>query len=609
MAAIPAAGRFSAASAPPLRQRSPEWRWARCPRIPHAGQPPPYAPSTRRCCAGPRPPPPSRRGWRDAFNQGANHDESRRQAQAHSQGWRSPRCRRRVWRRHRAYRAVPESRTYRVAPPPSHAGADRYRGALADEIRGRAAGSPGDRAECAGERRAVLRRDHAALPEKAPSRPAANHPLGLQRPVPAPPSRRAGAVPSRSTGRTTSPAGISSRSTRHPRRGAVQTERPHRRRTHLHEEQPDSDGYPEAWFTNGFQQTGPFFENKVYHYPNEQQATTLWYHDHALGITRLNVYAGLGGGLYLLRDDHEDSLDLPQRGPRNPADDPGPRLQRGRLAALPVEDTAAIPIRECLRSGFPSSSATPCWSTARCGRSSRSSRESTGFRILNASNARFYHLTLKEAVRTNQATGPTRAGVPADRQRRRVAAGAGRRTRISAPAERYDVVIDFSGVAGQNFVLTNDAKAPFPDGDDVVPDKVMLFKVSGRLSSRTTARCRGHSGRAVLSPRGRRRHPRPRPQRAGVAPPSRTRSSGRSTRGGTAGDRDPRAGSVEIWRIINTTGDAHPIHIHLVQFQILDRQAVRSTRSPRQIVFTGLACSRRTTSGRPSRTRSSYPGR
>jgi len=64
---------------------------------------------------------------------------------------------------------------------------------------------------------------------------------------------------------------------------------------HLHgmKTMPDSDGYPEAWFTNGFRQTGPFFENKVYHYPNEQQATTLWYHDHALGITR-RMRAGPG---------------------------------------------------------------------------------------------------------------------------------------------------------------------------------------------------------------------------------------------------------------------------------------------------------------------------
>ena len=41
---------------------------------------------------------------------------------------------------------------------------------------------------------------------------------------------------------------------------------------------------------------------------------------------------------------------------------------------------------------------------------------------------------------------------------------------------------------------------------------------------------------------------------------------------GRSGHRNPRAGSTEIWRIINTTGDAHPIHVHLVQFRILDRQ-------------------------------------
>ena len=48
----------------------------------------------------------------------------------------------------------------------------------------------------------------------------------------------------------------------------------------------------------------------LYQYPNSQQAATLWYHDHALGITRLNVYAGLSG-FFFLRDDQERSLNLP----------------------------------------------------------------------------------------------------------------------------------------------------------------------------------------------------------------------------------------------------------------------------------------------------------
>ena len=63
---------------------------------------------------------------------------------------------------------------------------------------------------------------------------------------------------------------------------------------HGHKVLPESDGYPEAWFTRGFAQMGPFFDNKIYHYPNDQEATELWYHDHGLGTTRLNLYRGAG---------------------------------------------------------------------------------------------------------------------------------------------------------------------------------------------------------------------------------------------------------------------------------------------------------------------------
>jgi spore coat protein A len=78
---------------------------------------------------------------------------------------------------------------------------------------------------------------------------------------------------------------------------------------HLHggHTESASDGLPEAWFTQGFKQRGPHFVKKLYHYDNDQEAATLWYHDHALGITRLNVYAGLAG-FYLLRDANENAL-------------------------------------------------------------------------------------------------------------------------------------------------------------------------------------------------------------------------------------------------------------------------------------------------------------
>ena len=73
---------------------------------------------------------------------------------------------------------------------------------------------------------------------------------------------------------------------------------------HLHggKAPADSDGYPEDWITPG--------KSVVYHYPNKQDAAMLWYHDHAMGINRLNIYAGLFG-VYLIRDSVEDSLNLP----------------------------------------------------------------------------------------------------------------------------------------------------------------------------------------------------------------------------------------------------------------------------------------------------------
>jgi spore coat protein A, manganese oxidase len=73
---------------------------------------------------------------------------------------------------------------------------------------------------------------------------------------------------------------------------------------HLHGIAADeyADGYPEHFFSPGFAIKGPDFGTENYLYPNDQQAGNLWYHDHALGITRLNVYAGLAG-LYFIRDD------------------------------------------------------------------------------------------------------------------------------------------------------------------------------------------------------------------------------------------------------------------------------------------------------------------
>jgi hypothetical protein len=70
--------------------------------------------------------------------------------------------------------------------------------------------------------------------------------------------------------------------------------------THLHggENHPQFDGTPLQWFTKGGAK-GPHYITNTFTYYNEQRASMVWYHDHALGNTRTNVYAGLAG-LYFI---------------------------------------------------------------------------------------------------------------------------------------------------------------------------------------------------------------------------------------------------------------------------------------------------------------------
>jgi spore coat protein A len=138
-------------------------------------------------------------------------------------------------------------------------------------------------------------------------------------------------------------------------------------------------------------------------------------------------------------------------------------------------------------------------------------------------------------------------------------------------------------------VLNNDAKAPFPDGDDVVPDVVMLFKVASRASSRDQSEIPRSLARVpLLDPRAAVKtrdlvlseldsaEPFENPIIALINAPWADPVT-----------ETPRAGSVEVWRVINTTGDARPIHVHLVPFQILDRQPFDTAQYPGRLVFTG----------------------
>lgn len=337
--------------------------------------------------------------------------------------------------------------------------------------------------------------------------------------------------------------------------------------THLHGSKTtsESDGLPEKWFTPG--------KSVVYSYPNNQPATTLWYHDHALGITRLNVYAGLSG-MYLLRDEQERSLQLPSGDYEIPLilqdrtlDDQGqlvydPTFEDGKeipagiwapefFGELPVVNGAIYPYMEVEPRPY-------------------------RVRILNGANSRFFNLYL------NLAKHPT--DVPSLVPMHQIGTDGGFLGRPAAlnklllgTAERADLIIDFTGLEGKTATLSNDAPAPYPGWqmlNSLHPRlyELMQFRVTRPLSA---AKAFSLPAAVPFTP-------------LDAAQAVKTRdfilteqldAQGRSldVRINNKGYDDPvtetpKLGATEKWRFINNTDDAHPMHLHLVQFQILERQ-------------------------------------
>jgi spore coat protein A len=344
---------------------------------------------------------------------------------------------------------------------------------------------------------------------------------------------------------------------------------------HLHgiKTLPESDGYSEAWFTPGYQQVGSHFTTKNYTYPNDQNATSLWYHDHALGISRLNVYAGLAG-FYLIRDAQEASLNLPSGQFEIPlliqdrSFNPDGSLQY----TTDTTGTQEVWVPEffgdtVLVNGkvWPHLEVEP-----------RKYR----FRMLNGSNARFYHMKLKESTLSgamNGNPGPVFHQIGTDGGL--LPAPVVLTDLLMAPAERFDVIVDFSGCDGMNFVLHNDGAAPYPGGGEVVPLKVMQFRVNKRLSNRDTSEI----PQTLLPLQLLRREDAVQERNLELSELDRA-SDGYPVIGQLDGLRwadpvteNPRVGSTEVWNLVNTTGDAHPIHVHLVEFQILQRQKFAAT--------------------------------
>ena len=373
---------------------------------------------------------------------------------------------------------------------------------------------------------------------------------------------------------------------------------------------PDDDGYPEAWFTaHGVH--GEKFNPRPSLYPNCQPSTTLWYHDHALGITRLNVYAGLAG-FYLIRDETEKALNLPQ------GEFEIPVMLQDRLfhhdGSLYYPKVVNGPKEH------------PLWIQEFFGDYNCVNGKVAPFleveprryrfRFLNAANSRFYHLRLfnSDAVGTItsrsfdvpsfQQIGTDGGLLPAPLELHYLLLG---------PAERFDVVIDFSSWEGKCFSLINDAPAPYTMGGQYLAEDVMLFKVTKPLSGKDASTL--PETLVPFEPL----NPTYATRERLLLISERERPSDGYVIIGLLGNarwhepitEDPKAGSTEIWTFINVTGDVHPLHVHLVQFQVLNRQTfdVPTYQQTGKLVFTGRPMAPESNE-RPARkdTVKSYPG-
>jgi len=341
---------------------------------------------------------------------------------------------------------------------------------------------------------------------------------------------------------------------------------------HLHGGEVPSafDGYPEAWFTSGSAIVGPEWVTNTFTYPNTQEATTLWYHDHALGITRLNVYAGLAA-FYLLRDPANEPSDLP-----------GGLYEREIVIQDRMFDTNGQ-LFYPKNDGYGDA---PLWVNMFMGDTIVVNGKAWPYldveprryrlRLLNGSNSRIY--TFKLQTSGGQA-GPSFWQIGTD--------GGLLDTPIQlsqitlAPAERADVIVDFTGRAGTSYLLKNSGSSGGSYGSwggsgsgSSGVSEIMKINVTLPLNGTDTS----------LNPST---GPNLRPNNPVVQLSSTVTSSTPTRRMTLSRDRRsgefllngrlwtsfvtelPRVGATEVWTFENRTGDTHPIHIHLVQFQVL----------------------------------------
>ncbi|WP_284331407.1 multicopper oxidase family protein [Dyella flagellata] len=295
-----------------------------------------------------------------------------------------------------------------------------------------------------------------------------------------------------------------------------------------------SDGYPDDWYVPG--------QSRLHTYPNRQDAAALWYHDHAMGINRLNIYAGMFGH-FIVRDEHEQALGLPQGEQEIPLTLSDRLLTTAAQLYYPVSGNSEAPwVSEVFGNAMLVNGALLPYLEVQPRR--------YRFRVLNASNARFFNLKMRDG----------RPFVQIGSDQGLLAAPVSLRNLFIAPGERADIVIDFAALAGQQLELVNDALPimQFRVGSGRAKDASMLPAVLRDVPRMSESAATKQRMLTLDS------------YQDCVAEPMLMLLGGK--RWHEPVTEKPVLGSTEIWNLVNLTDDTHPIHLHLVKFQILDRR-------------------------------------
>ena len=404
---------------------------------------------------------------------------------------------------------------------------------------------------------------------------------------------------------------------------------------HLHggEVPPQIDGGPDAWFTSDSVYHGGAYyaglggggNRAAFRYPNSQEGANIWFHDHALGITRLNVYAGMAGA-YII-------------------DEPGlwqPAQPKPDLIPLVIQDRKFDINGQLFFDNIGLNPEHPFWVPEFVGDTivvngkvwpfKAVDRQRYTLFFLNGSNARFYDMFFIDPV--SGVKGPPMYVISTDggyldnpvliapnatgqQKKARVA-----KSLIAGPGERYEAIVDFNDAtwladltafygtlpATVSLHLRNNARTPFPGGvpaSNSTTGRIIEFRVNltppvaadGSFDPAGLAALRTRPIIRLVDPVAGTPAP-------GVAPAvkrqltlnevmgpggplevlvNNTKWNGKRPDGtpipGSQSDgignyltELPNEGETEQWEIINLTADAHPIHLHLVQFQLMNRQ-------------------------------------